>query len=159
MSIDTQSSGGRGIVSLPGGTSEWFDLVPGERMRIRLGATDTGGRFTITESIVAPGGSAPLHLHRSADEIFMVTAGTVHFTVADDVVEAPAGTIIVLPRGTAHSFINRAATDARMVAIFTPGGMETMLTAFADTPDAGRAALVERHDTVMVASMAAPETS
>lgn len=139
------------IVSFPDSPAAWFDLVPGERMRVRLGAADTGGRFTVTESIVAPGGSAPVHLHHTADEIFVVTYGSIRFTVAGDQFDAATGAIIVLPRGTAHGFVNRTAAPARLLALFSPGGMEAMLTAFAGTPDDRRAALVASHDTVMLA--------
>ena len=44
--------------------------------------------------------------------------------------EAPTGSFVFVPRGVAHSFQNPGQTPARILVMFTPGGMETFFDSF-----------------------------
>jgi len=52
-----------------------------------------------------PGGGPRLHVH-PYPEIFIVTRGRAMFTLGDDVLEAEAGQIIVVPANVPHKFAN-----------------------------------------------------
>lgn len=64
---------------------------------------------------------APPHVHSREDEFFYVLEGTVHFLEREETVAAPAGTLMVLPRGHLHGFWNPTAEPARMLLMISPG--------------------------------------
>ena len=51
-------------------------------------------------------GSGPsyLHIHRSDDEAWHVLEGSLRFRFADREVDAPAGTTVFVPAGSAHTY-------------------------------------------------------
>jgi mannose-6-phosphate isomerase-like protein (cupin superfamily) len=68
----------------------------------------------------------PLHVHRAEDELLQILDGTVRIVCGDtDVVLGPGG-FAYLPRGVPHTFWVQGDQPARMLAIFTPGGVEEM---------------------------------
>jgi quercetin dioxygenase-like cupin family protein len=111
----------------------WFDVIPGEVMRVRVHAGDVGGRYTIVESISQPMAGPPLHVHRE-DEVICVNEGQLTFVVSGARVEGGPGTIVVIPAGVEHAWRNTGDGPARYVAVFTPGGIEGLLSTMAQTP-------------------------
>ncbi|MFF0408900.1 cupin domain-containing protein [Kitasatospora sp. NPDC004745] len=103
---------------------------PGEGETIVLGTTQmrvledgshTGHRLAIAESVLAPHTQGPpQHRHARHDEGFYVLSGTVRFTVGDEEHEAGAGTLVVVPPGTPHTFANPTDRPAVMLSTFTP---------------------------------------
>jgi len=84
------------------------------------------GQFVLVEWS-DPGGStsaerpiAGLHVHHQDDEAWYVLEGVLGFRVGDDVVEAPAGSAVFVPRGTPHSYWNAGEGPARYVLVMTP---------------------------------------
>jgi mannose-6-phosphate isomerase-like protein (cupin superfamily) len=63
---------------------------------------------------------APLHVHHSDDEAWYVLEGTLGFVVGDKEVEAPAGSAVLVPRGTPHSYWNARPEPARYLLVMTP---------------------------------------
>ena len=63
---------------------------------------------------------APLHLHRSDDEAWIVLEGALGFVRGDDRLIAPAGAGVLVPRGLAHTFWNAADTPTRYLIVLTP---------------------------------------
>jgi mannose-6-phosphate isomerase-like protein (cupin superfamily) len=85
-----------------------------------LGSAD--GDFVIVEWTAEVGTHwiAPLHVHHADDEAWYVLEGTLGFRVGDDEVEAPAGSGVLAPRGTLHTFWNVADVEARYLLVMTP---------------------------------------
>jgi hypothetical protein len=50
--------------------------------------------------------------------------GVLTFRIAGRTIEAPVGTFILVPRGTAHGFGNLGSGPASFLALFSPAGME-----------------------------------
>jgi quercetin dioxygenase-like cupin family protein len=97
---------------------------PGDRYTfLTTGAQNNGGCF-ILEAFVPPGGGPPPHIHHREDEYFYLLAGQLSVTVAGSTVAARAGDFVQIPRGVVHAFRNDGVQEARMLAIFTPAGME-----------------------------------
>jgi mannose-6-phosphate isomerase-like protein (cupin superfamily) len=63
-----------------------------------------------------PGRGPSLHRHRY-EEVFVLRAGEVTFTVGDEERVARAGDIVVVPPDTPHAFVNTGGTPLEMVAI------------------------------------------
>ena len=51
-----------------------------------------------------------LYVHRAADEFFYVVTGEFKVKLGDRVMNAPAQTVMFVPRGTAHTSRNVGAT-------------------------------------------------
>ncbi|MGC4049547.1 MAG: cupin domain-containing protein [Paludibaculum sp.] len=95
----------------------------GGLISILLSAADTGGQFSAWEFEMKPGSEPPLHIHHTADETFFVREGTIHFMVGEQIVEAPAGSVVFAPRGIPHTFKIKSQA-ARAITLCTPGGFE-----------------------------------
>lgn len=91
------------------------------RMRFLEDGSHTGHRLAIAESVLAPHTQGPpQHRHAQHDEGFYVLSGTVRFTVGDEDHDAAAGTLVMVPPGTPHTFANLTDRPAVMLSTFTP---------------------------------------
>jgi mannose-6-phosphate isomerase-like protein (cupin superfamily) len=64
-----------------------------------------------------------LHLH-PYPEVFVVHAGTAQFTVGDDVLEVPAGHIVIAPAETPHRFECAGDDPLRVVTVHPSGSVQ-----------------------------------
>jgi mannose-6-phosphate isomerase-like protein (cupin superfamily) len=95
-------------------------------MEIKARAEDTGGAFGLLEgSFFHEGYGPPLHVHSREDETMYVLDGEIRFRVGDDEFVAGPGALVWQPRGVPHAF-KVASESARVLFIFTPGGIERM---------------------------------
>ncbi len=106
-----------------GGDAVW---LVGDTYTLKIAGAQTGGAFTLLEAIVPPGGGPPPHIHHREDETFVVLEGELVFRERDRAVASPPGTVLHIPKGTAHGFTNVGTTPARMLFLYTPAGMEGM---------------------------------
>ncbi|MFF4923535.1 cupin domain-containing protein [Kitasatospora sp. NPDC001261] len=91
------------------------------RMRVLEDGSHTGHRLAIAESVLAPHTQGPpQHRHARHDEGFYILSGTVRFTVGDEDHDATAGTLVMVPPGTPHTFANPTDQPATMLSTFTP---------------------------------------
>ena len=121
-----------GAVSLPTTVQDGYGLAPDEGEALWLNGglglikatgESTGGRFFAMELRVPKGFASPLHVHRDADEFFIVVAGDIRVQHGDDVYEAEAGSLVFGPRQVPHSF-HVDSDDANVLLILSPSGME-----------------------------------
>jgi mannose-6-phosphate isomerase-like protein (cupin superfamily) len=90
-------------------------LVTGEESR--------GSMFAL-DCLAAAGGGPPPHRHLAEDELFTITEGSISFAAGDEFRPVSSGESVFVPRGTRHVYRNEQATPARMIAVYTPAGME-----------------------------------
>ena len=91
----------------------------GEFQGFRHGA---GISFIVVD---APPGSGP-RLHRHPyEEVFVVQEGSVTFTAGDEIIEARAGQVVMVPAGVAHKFVNTGAGRLRQMDIHANGRFVT----------------------------------
>jgi mannose-6-phosphate isomerase-like protein (cupin superfamily) len=103
------------------GEAIWFLR---NRMTVKATAENTGGGFGLLESLIAPGFSPPLHVHRREDESFYVLEGELTMKCGDRTFRANAGSFVFLPRNVPHTFVVEGDKPARMLTLLTPGGGE-----------------------------------
>jgi quercetin dioxygenase-like cupin family protein len=116
---------------------------PGEG--IKASAEQTRGALGLIETVIAPGHSTPLHVHRDEDEAFYVLAGAVDLVCGEERFRAEAGAFAYMPRGIPHTFLGIGDEPARVLVMLLPGGLEE---AFADP---GRfEELLQRHHVKVV---------
>jgi quercetin dioxygenase-like cupin family protein len=112
--------------------------VTGERLRFLKTARDTGGAAVVVEVTVQPNGFvAAAHVHPFQVEQFTIMEGTVNFRLGRKRLEAKAGDVVVVERGTPHKFWNAGDTPARFVTVVRPALrfeqlIETMFSLAAD---------------------------
>jgi mannose-6-phosphate isomerase-like protein (cupin superfamily) len=62
---------------------------------------------------------APRHLHHGDDEAWYVLEGTLRVEVGPDVVEARAGSGVLVPKGTPHTYWNPGPGPVRYLLLMT----------------------------------------
>ena len=104
-----------------------------DRFRVIVSGRSTHGRYSLMEWISPAGPLGPGHRHANYEEAFLVVEGEVLFELGDDrtKVVAHPGTWVRAPAGTRHTFQAQGG-EARMLVVFTPGGMEELFEAFSD---------------------------
>jgi quercetin dioxygenase-like cupin family protein len=85
---------------------------------------ESGGSMFALDCLVGAGGGSPPHRHLAEDELFTITEGSITLTAGDEMRRVSSGESVFVPRGTRHAYRNEQATPARMIAVYTPAGME-----------------------------------
>src|ERR1700730_19174340 len=62
---------------------------------------------------------APVHVHYRDDEVWYVLEGTLRIQVGDGEVEARAGSAVLVPRGTPHTYWNPGPGRVRYLLVMT----------------------------------------
>lgn len=97
----------------------------GGRMVVKVRDADTRGSYSIHENTIPPGSPGPRpHIHRNHDEAFYVLDGELTVRVGPRTIVAPAGSFVVVPRGSVHQPSNPGTRPTRVLLFFSPGGMD-----------------------------------
>jgi quercetin dioxygenase-like cupin family protein len=106
-------------------------MSTGEREVIRVGALsikflveggDSDGSVAVFEATVPTGGRPPApHSHDGYEETVYGLEGTATFTVEGATHEIGPGDAYCIRRGDVHHFDNHSDTDAKFLAVVTPG--------------------------------------
>ena len=97
---------------------------PGNELVVKALEADTRGAYSLLEWRSERAGAwVPPHIHQAEEEAWYVLEGELTFRIEDRTIPAPAGSFILVPRGTLHSFANTGG-PARYLQLFSPGGME-----------------------------------
>ena len=83
----------------------------------------TGGRLALIETLEVRGAEPPRHCHHWEDETLYVLEGELAIFCGGSWTRALAGVVVVVPRGTEHSFAVLTRTS-RILTMFTPAGFE-----------------------------------
>ncbi len=100
----------------------------GDRYRFLATGAQTNNSSFILEAFVPPGGGPPPHIHQREDEFFYLLDGSLIVYVGGEAIKAVKGDFIHAPRGISHHYRNNGTRTARMLAMFTPAGMEHWFT-------------------------------
>jgi mannose-6-phosphate isomerase-like protein (cupin superfamily) len=140
-----------GVVILPPGEGTTVRRRYGEQTVIKVGEAETQGAYAVRENAVPAGfDRVPYHIHHTAEEAFYILEGQMTLFTPNGEREAPAGTFVLIPRGTEHAFANHGATPLRWLTFISPAWVsgwiekesELMRDAGADEPDAARQAAI-----------------
>ena len=127
-------------------------LGPGEGLAVRnpvggiltfkVTADQSGGAVTAIDTVAAPGEGPPLHVHRDEDEIVYAVDGMLRLKLADDLIQAPAGSFVFIPKGTPHTWQNVGDAPARFFVVVMPAAraFERFFLTYAELPEHERGA-------------------
>ena len=102
------------------------------KMFIETSSEDTKGVVSIVRIFVPAGDGPPPHIHSREDEIHTVVRGHYRYRHGDTEVDAPAGTVIFMPRNIPHVFRNVGTEPGEHLLTLIPGGMEKMFREASD---------------------------
>ena len=97
------------------------------QLRVLVDSAHTNGAWSLVELIEQPSYKTPLHRHNNWDESFYVLEGILTAKIADSVYSLPAGSYILIPRGTPHAQANLASVPLKLLLTMTPSGFERHL--------------------------------
>ena len=133
---------GQGLRREARGSEMWFKATAGT----------TGGRLSLMERTLPPGGRMPPpHRHTGNEEAYFVLDGVVEFRVSGEVLTGGAGTFVLVPSGETHTFGNTTASPARLLVLHAPAldayfeDLEALWGAPAPPDKEDELALMRRH--------------
>ena len=101
-------------------------------MFIETSSEATQGAVSIVRVFVPAGDGPPPHVHSREDEIHTVVRGHYRYRHGDTEIDAPAGTVIFMPRNVPPVFRNVGNESGEHLVTLVPGGMEKMFRAVSD---------------------------
>ena len=113
-----------------------FVLLPGEGRRYSMGGmsavfkadgAETNASYNISEWCLEPNTQGPPAHSHPEDCVSFVIAGTMHFLLDEQWIEAPVGTFVLVPGGVTHTFENRSGSRACALNFGAPGGFEEQM--------------------------------
>lgn len=69
---------------------------------------------------IPAGSEVGSEVHNDVDQNLLFVAGTGKAVLNDEESPIAAGTLVVVPRGTKHNFINTGSEDLKIVTIYAP---------------------------------------
>jgi mannose-6-phosphate isomerase-like protein (cupin superfamily) len=122
-----------------------------EKLAVRPGGV-ASGEFVLVEWTAEIGDHwiAPLHVHHSDDEAWYVLDGELGFRLGNEVVMAGAGSAVVAPRGTPHTYWNAGNVEARYLLVM-PTRIARLIEAI-HAPGADIPALFTAHNSELLPS-------
>jgi quercetin dioxygenase-like cupin family protein len=111
------------LISLPGEGEKV--TANGIEIFMKAKAQETNGLWSMIEYVLPPSlPGPPPHYHKKTQEMFYVLQGTLQFLVDRKTIDAPSGTLVVVPEGSVHTFKNITNDKVRFQVWMSPGGME-----------------------------------
>lgn len=91
----------------------------------RFGPSETQGSYVMEVGAFPPHEPGPpFHLHPHTDETFYVAEGEATFQLGDREVQLGAGSLVFVPRGTAHTVWNSGDGPVLGLIVISPGDAE-----------------------------------
>jgi mannose-6-phosphate isomerase-like protein (cupin superfamily) len=117
--------------------------VPGQPHTYKADADDTHGAYTLAE-VSLTGEGPPQHIHHAEEEAVYVLDGAINVKLGEETIRAAAGSFVLVPRGTVHTYWNAGSTPARLLVIVSPPGFEQMFAEAVGDGEIDYATFVER---------------
>jgi quercetin dioxygenase-like cupin family protein len=105
--------------SMKSGKIEGSEVVSFAGLTTEIIAGDDG-KVTVMRMRVTPKFGAPPHISYDEDKIFLVSTGTLRFTVQDSTSDVRAGGLVAVKGGDVHGFVNLQESDAIQLLVSTP---------------------------------------
>jgi mannose-6-phosphate isomerase-like protein (cupin superfamily) len=110
----------------------------GIQARTLIGGSHSGAAFCILEAPIGPKTLAgPLHTHHHEDGCWYVIEGDFAAQIGDDEVHEGPGSLILAPRGVAHTYWNPGTSPAMYLEMCWPAGLERYLQQLGTIVDRG----------------------
>ena len=108
--------------------------VLGDSYTYKAAKEETGGAYALIEGMVVGDGPPP-HIHATEEEAFYVLEGELSVLIGERSMTATAGSFVLVPRGTVHTFSKAGTASAKILIIISPAGFEKFFEEIAGPPD------------------------
>ncbi|MEV6889508.1 cupin domain-containing protein [Kribbella sp. NPDC051137] len=122
LPTDVEAAAGLAAYVAGAGEHETLEWLGGGLMRVLLNGQHTGGQLSLFRSDASAGSASPVYVHNEEDEIIVLLSGSGIYWVGGHRYDLTAGGVVVVPRGVPMAY--RITSDAEMLAVTTPGGLE-----------------------------------
>jgi quercetin dioxygenase-like cupin family protein len=113
--------------------------VPGESQVVILHGKQTNNTISLVGVTNLPNFGPPLHVHTLEDEIWHVIDGEYEFQIDENIFRAGPGVTLFGPRNHKHTYRYVGERGVgRLLAIFTPAGIEDFFIEFNAWAHAGK---------------------
>jgi mannose-6-phosphate isomerase-like protein (cupin superfamily) len=100
---------------------EPFTTLDGSQIREWAGRVSAPSRNqSLAEATVPVGGATTAHLHRSSEELYLVTAGRGRLVLGDEERVVEKGDCALIPPGTSHKLFNLGEEPLRILCACAP---------------------------------------
>ena len=136
-----------GFIVLPGGAPRFSGPQGREEDVTEMVATrdETGGALGLVRQTIMPKSGPPTHIHQAEDEFFYVVSGAFKVKLGDRIMSVPAQSVMFIPRGTPHTFLNVGTEPGVLLVGVTPGGLEKMFEERQGVDAETNSALMSKH--------------
>src|SRR5437660_9341953 len=111
-----------GGVSRQKGEGQAFWMLGG-LYELKVASEETNGAVTVMEMTIPPGMGPPPHAHPGSESVY-VLEGTLRYHIGDAVHEGGPGSVFHVPAGIVENFEPTGDKPLRVLATYTPGGIE-----------------------------------
>jgi quercetin dioxygenase-like cupin family protein len=91
----------------------------GQRIRLPIRTSDTGGMISAQLGVAPPGFVNPPHVHTREDEVFYVISGEIEIRIADKLQHMSAGDLAFAPAGLPHQVSVAGSNAAKLLVLLT----------------------------------------
>ena len=98
--------------------------VLGEHLEFKATGKQTNGAFALVELTAFPRNGPPPHIHQREDESFYVLEGEFSVLFGQEWRQVTAGSFVLVPKSTVHTYQNNTEARARALVLLTPAGFE-----------------------------------
>jgi len=102
---------------------EAFPMDSGE-LKFIASSEDTNGAFAVVERMQQPCYKTTWRRHDNFEESFYVLEGVWTVQIADQIHEFPAGSYVLIPRGTPHGQGNFTHKPVKLLVMVAPAGLD-----------------------------------
>jgi mannose-6-phosphate isomerase-like protein (cupin superfamily) len=92
-------------------------LPPGSPL---LAAQELAAQSGVQEYLVVVRGNEEPHVHPDGDLVICTLEGGGYVQLDDGIADAPAGSVVVVPKNVCHAYFNLSPTDSVLFATFSP---------------------------------------
>jgi mannose-6-phosphate isomerase-like protein (cupin superfamily) len=121
---DYDSTTSRSPVVLGPGEGRAYPMGPLVSAVFKADTAETDAAYSISEWWLEAHTKGPGAHSHPADDCFYVLAGTMHVMAGTEWTEATAGSFVLVPGNTLHTFENRGSEPAGMLNVSAPGTFE-----------------------------------
>lgn len=112
-------------IRISNNTSSEAIAIGASAYSILLGGQDSNGQLAIIEMLVPPNAEPIPHEHKGFQECFYVLEGAVEMKTKEHTIPAKQGDLVHIPLdGPVHCFKNTTSSNARLLCIVVPSGLD-----------------------------------
>lgn len=125
------------------GKIDGTDTVSFAGLEAEIIAGGSDSPVTVARMTIPPERGAPLHISYDEDKIFLITEGSLRFTVGDTLFDVASGDRVAVGRGEVHGFVNVGQSQATQLLVSSPARHDQFFRALAELNSPADPALLD----------------